>query len=234
MKLISLVVAIVAFAIVTVGCGSDGGDGPGLALSNVPWSNGDEVSYEWLDKNGGKIGTSQYAYTEDGDAWVVSFTDKITGLDQSAKVRIDAQTLKPLGEEKSIKAQGTDATVNTTYKDGKLDIQAVLNGENKSAAIDVPANALDNDQLLVTLRALQFADKYEGKATVVNGSNAAKIPVTVRVVGKEKVDVPAGSYDTWKVELDFGQSKQNAWYQTDSPNNLVQYDNGQTRMVMAK
>ena len=103
-----------------------------------------------------------------------------------------------------------------------------------TASMDAPSDSLDNDQLLGTLRALRFADGYDGKYVNLFTSTARSLPTTIRVQGREKVDVPAGSFDTWKVELDFGQAKQYAWYQAEAPNQLVQYDNGATRMVLTK
>lgn len=222
-----LFVVLLALALPLDGCGQAAGTStPDLALGGVPWSDGDSLAYDWLDKSGSKVGTAAYEFAKEGEAWVIAMADKFPTLEQSAKVRLDGQTLKPLGEEKSIKAQGQDVTLSTTYEGGKIDIKATVNGENKAAATDVPANALDNDHLLMSLRSLPFADGYEGKTTVVNGQNAAKIPTTVRVPGKETVQVPAGSFAVWKVELDFGQAKQTAWYQVEAPHNLVQYDNG--------
>ena len=98
--------------------------------------------------------------------------------------------------------------------------------------IDVPANAIENDQLLMTLRALPFADGYQTRFVTVVGQSVAKIDTSIRVTGREKIDVPAGSFDAWKVELDFGQAKQQVWYQVETPNNMVQYDNGTTKMVL--
>lgn len=235
MKRLVLAVSLLALLALAVSCAS-GGDGgsAGLALGAAPWQDGDKLTYDWLDKSDNKSGTAEVSLAKDGGAWVISWADKIGAIDQESKVRIDAQTLKPLGAEKTIKAQGTDAKIDTTYQDGKLDIKAVVNGEDKSASIDVPANAIDNDQLLMTLRALQFADGYEGKCVIVVGQSAAKVDTTVRVKGKESVTVPAGSYEAWKVELDFGQAKQYAWYQTDAAHNLVQYDNGATKAVLTK
>lgn len=235
MKRVFLALSLAALFALLVGCSAAGGGSTvGLSLGSAPWNDGDKVRYDWVDKSGTQIGTGEFGFTKDGDVWVLSWADRVGALDQVAKVRIDSETLKPLGEEKTIKAEGTDAKIDTTYHDGKLDIKAVVNGENKSAAVDVPANAIDNDQLLMTLRALKFADGYEGKCVIVVGQSAAKVDTTVRVKGKETVTVPAGSFEAWKVELDFGQGKQYAWYQTDAPNNLVQYDNGTTQAVLAK
>ncbi len=227
-------IAVLAlFVLVLIGCSSQ--PGPGLSLGDAPWKDGDKASYDLVDKSGNKVGTSELSYARDGSTWVLSSADKAGTLDQSAAVKVDATTLKPLGEEKKVKAQNTDATVNTTYQNGKLEIRAIVNGETKSATMDVPSDSLDNDQLLSTLRALKFADGYEGKYANVNGGTASKLNTTVRVQGKETVTVPAGTFSAWKLELDFaGQAKQYAWYQADAPNQLVQYDNGATRMVLTK
>lgn len=208
--------------------------GPGLSLGEAPWQDGEKVVFNVVDKNGATVGSEEIGYSKADSAWLLTIADKFPTLEQTMKVRLDAATLKPLGEEKTIKAQGTDATVTTTYQGSKLDIKAVVNGETKSASIDVPSDALDNDQILVTLRALKFADGYEGRYVNVVSANAAKINTTIRVQGKETVVVPAGSFEAWKLELDFGQAKQYAWYQVASPNQMVQYDNGATRMVLTK
>jgi hypothetical protein len=229
----SRLAALALLVLALIGC-QPSRPGAGLALGAAPWKDGDTATYDLVDRSGSKVGTSEMGYAKVGSAWVLTNADKAASVDQSSEVRVDASTLKPLSGAKRIKSQGTDATVNTEYKDGKLDISAVVNGANRSASIDVPSDSLDNDQLLATLRALRFADGYEGKYVNVVGASASKIDTTVRVQGKEKVDVPAGSFDAWKLELDFGQAKQYAWYQTDAPNQLVQYDNGATKMVLTK
>jgi hypothetical protein len=232
MKRAFAAVLLVGLALVSSACG--GGGATDLALGSAPWSDGDRLTYDWLDKNGNKVGTAEYSFGREGDAWVLSGGDKFPTLDQTVKVRMDAQTLRPLGAEKTIKASGTDVTVDTTYRDGKLEIKAVVNGEDKSASIGVPANILDNDQSLMTLRAVEFTEGYEGRVVNVVGQNAAQVPTTIRVQAREMVNVPAGSFEAWKVELDFGQAKHAVWYQVETPHNLVQYDNGNIKMVLAK
>jgi hypothetical protein len=232
MKRVLETLSWLAAIMVLASCSSGGGGAQQSPFRAAPWQAGDRLIYHVLDKNGNKIGTSGFGFAREGDVWVISFTDKLSNVEQTAMVRLEASSLKPLGEEKSIKAPGVDATVSTTYKDGKLNIDAVQNGKPSSASIDVPGNAIENDQLLMTLRALPFADRYEVKLVTVVGQNAAKVDTTVRVKGKEKVDVPAGTFEAWKVELDFGQGTQQAWYQVDAPHNMLQYDNGTTKMVL--
>lgn len=229
----TLITASALALALVVACGP-AKSGSGLALGAAPWKDGDKASYDVVDRSGTKLGTSVFEFAADGEAWVVSFVEKVASLDQAGKVRVEASTLRPLGEEKTLRVPGTDATVNLSYKNGKLEINAVVNGQNKQASLDVPADALENDQLLMTLRALRFAEGYEGRYTNVVGQNALKVNTTVRVKGKEEVTVPAGTFQTWRVELDFVQARQTVWYQLDAPHNMVQYDNGTTRYVLTR
>ncbi|MHB1132476.1 MAG: DUF3108 domain-containing protein [Chloroflexota bacterium] len=234
MKRVALLVLTSILLIVVAGCTASPASSPSLTLNAAPWKDGDKLAYDWLDKNGAKIGTSEATFVKDGSVWVLSNSDKIGNVDQTSKVRVDGTTLKPLGGEKTIKAQGTDAKIDTSYEGGNLKVTALVNGEQKSGSVDVPANALDNDQMLHTLRALPFAQGYEAKFVNVVSQNAAKVDTVVRVQAKEQVQVPAGTFEAWKVEADFGQTKQYAWYQVDAPHTLLQYDNGQTKLVLAK
>lgn len=207
----------------------------GLGLNPAPWQDGNTASYQWLsDQSGEHIGTSQFTFARKDNEWVITEDDKIGELDQTIEMSINAETLEPLGEKKTIKTSTTNADITTSYENGKLNIMAVANGKNTSASIDVPSNAVDNDQLLMTLRALPFAQGYKASYVVVVAQNALKVNTDVTVLSKETVKVPAGSFETWHVELQAAQSTQNAWYQVDAPHLLVQYDNGTNRMVLAE
>jgi len=44
--------------------------------------------------------------------------------------------------------------------------------------------------------------------------------------------VPAGSFETWKVEASVAGAKQYFWYVITNPNLLVKYDNGSTIFLL--
>ena len=207
----------------------------GLGLNAAPWQNGSTASYEWFgDKSGAQIGTSQYSFALKNNIWTISDQDKIAELNQTVEMMVNAKTLEPIGEKKTIKTANTNADITTTYKNSKLDISAVVNGKTSNASIDVPSNAIDNDQLLMSLRALPFAQGYKASYVLIVAQNALKINTTVTVLSQEKIDVPAGSFEAWHVEIQAGQSKQNAWYQVAAPHALVKYDNATNNMVLNK
>jgi hypothetical protein len=245
MKVSALLVCVLAVALCVGGCGSAPSPTPrtsaptprasALGLEAAPWQSGSTADYQWQqDASGAQIGTSHYGFDLSSGAWTISETDNISGLEQTMQMRIDADTLAPLGETKAITTSNSTVDLTTKYEDGKLSIAAVVSGQTRTASIDVPANALDNDQLLMTLRALPFAQGFENTYTVIVAQNALKVDTTVSVLGQESVTVPAGTFDTWHVQIQAGQTKQDAWYQLDTPHNLVQYDNGTTRMILAQ
>ncbi len=55
--------------------------------------------------------------------------------------------------------------------------------------------------------------------------NRTQLTVTLAVKRKEQVTVPAGTFDTWRVEIHAGDVHQVAWIADTSQHPLVQYDN---------
>jgi hypothetical protein len=207
----------------------------GLGLASAPWSNGESTNYDWLDDaSGNNIGTSTITISLQTTNWYIKEVDTIGQTNQTIEMTIMVGTLEPVGEQKTITSPGNDIQLTSTYGEGKVDISAVVNGTTKTASVDVPENAIDNDQLLETLRALPFSEGYKVSYVIVNTMTATKIDGTFTIQPQEMVTVPAGNFNTWTVEMNFGQTTQYAWYQVDSPHNLVKYDNGTTQLVMSK
>jgi hypothetical protein len=207
----------------------------GLGLDSAPWPNGETTNYTWLDDaSSNQIGTSVITMTQQTANWIIQDRDVIGQLDQTFEMSINDQSLEPIGENKIIKSPGNDIQLTSVYSAGKVDIAATVNGSKKSASVDVPANTLDNDQLLMTLRALPFSEGYKVTYIILNTMSATKTNGVFTVQPQETVNVPAGSFNTWKVEMNFGQTTQQAWYAVDSPHQLIKYDNGTTQMVLSK
>lgn len=232
MKRIASIVTPLVLALLVAACSGGTGAAEPLSLNAAPWQDGETLVYDIVDRNGNTLGTSTFGFVREGDAWLLTVSDKAGQLDQTARVRIDATTLKPLAKEKTIVRPDTEATLTITYTEGKVQIDAVVNGKEQSATIDLPDNALENDQLLMTLRALPFAEGYRASLVDIVPDTASRVNTTVLVEGKEQVTTPAGQFEAWRVELDFGQAKQTVWYAVEAPYTMVQYDNGATKLVL--
>jgi hypothetical protein len=49
--------------------------------------------------------------------------------------------------------------------------------------------------------------------------------VTLEVIGKETVNVPAGQFSAWRLEVRTGNARQFVWYEDAPARRLVKYDN---------
>ncbi|MDI7276906.1 MAG: DUF3108 domain-containing protein, partial [Anaerolineae bacterium] len=177
-----LAAALVWVAGLLVACA---GGPAALTLGSAPWQDGEVARYDILDREGNRVGGATFSVGRDGDSWLLSEDDAVGAVKQSSRVRLDGTTLRPQSGQKEIHAPGTEATVRYTYAGENLEIKAVVNGEDRAATVNVPENTLDNDQFLMTLRAIPFAEGYAGSTLVVVPASATRVSAIVRVLGKE-------------------------------------------------
>jgi hypothetical protein len=223
---------------------------PPLTLSPSPWKDQETDKYTWTNNGSGQsVGTIQYTFKKEIETWLLTSVEKINdqGVDHetTARVRIDPASLKPIGGEKFVKIQDpngmtTSASFDTTYKDNKFTVNTNVNNAKGTSAIDVPSDVLDNDQILMTLRAQNYVDGYAARTAVAtiglntDGVVLSSTDVGIRAQGQESLTIPTGTYKTWKLELSFGEKKSYAWYQVAAPYHLLKYDNGTATMTWTK
>jgi hypothetical protein len=51
--------------------------------------------------------------------------------------------------------------------------------------------------------------------------------VRIEVAGREQLEVPAGTFQAWRLEIRSGSVRQVAWYADDERRHLLKYDNSQ-------
>lgn len=232
MKKLGTLIVTAILTVVAAAC--SGTRAPALTLGAAPWEDGEKAVYDIVDTSGNTLGTSEYSFARDGDGWLLTSTSTVGQDVATAEVRVDGATLRPLGKEKTIKSAGSETTLSIDYSGGKAQMKAVVDGKEQSLAVDIPANMLENDQLLMTLRAMPFAEGYQGSLVTFVPESASKLNTTVRVVGREEVETPAGSVDAWHVEGTLGQEKHSAWYAAVAPYTMVQYESGTSKMVLSR
>ena len=208
--------------------------GAALFLASPPWLNGERAVYDVVDQAGSKIGTAEFRFAQEGADWSLSHTEEVPGQSQRVTVRIDGRRLRPVSSRKSLQTPGIEATYETTYRKGKVEVRAVVNGRTDTLSVAVPSDCLDADQVLMTLRALEFAAGLTGKYVQAIPERALRVTMPVRIAGRERVTVPAGTFEAWRVEVEIGTGRQYAWYQVTPPYNLVQYDRGAGKAVLVQ
>lgn len=221
---------LIVFLLVTA-CQITGGEP--LPLT-VPWGNQEEAVYSIRDQQGNEVGTGIWMIRRTEAVYELHATFVLGEVKDEIFLSMRASDLKPLRGKRALSGTANDFTLDTTYTDGRLHISAQTKDGEKSANLRVSADAYDNDQLLVILRALPYRDNYVARFTTVVPANGSQITTKLKVLGREMVETPAGTFEAYQVELNFVSTKQWVWYAVEAPHYMVKYDNGTTVFLLVE
>lgn len=223
-------VALAASAIACGGGGSTTFSGNGDVLSGMPWTAPETATYRLLD---GKkvIGSGELTLKLEGEMLV--FTQDFSFPDQeitdTVTVTAGSGTLAPATTGRVIKGPEGDRNCKATYGDGAVVVAQSSKDDERTDKLDVPVKVYDTWADLFLWRTLAFAEGYEVKYSDALTCGLGKpevLPVVLKVKGREKVTVPAGGFDAWRLDVRSGGRTQKAWYADDAARTLVRYDNG--------
>jgi hypothetical protein len=212
-------------------------DGSPLARQEVlggggspPW-NGErlepgERTYEVV-ANGSPAGSATYRLERDAEDWVSTVTVAASGTTQRTRLRFSALDFGPR-EVSQVIAQGpvqidVEVTVTNGRLVGRVELPAALGG------------ARDYDEELAPGTLLAGMDEYAlAAADLSDGASFAlpyfdltqgeTVPLRARVTGSEAVTVPAGSFDTWRVEVTGGSAPVILFLRQEAPHILVRQE----------
>lgn len=185
-------------------------------FDRAPWADGEKASYVGLAPNGSAMSATEIRMRLHDGAWVL----------EEGKTQVDFTT--DLFTARSSHASSA-GQVEAVY--GQREVKVTVtptNGAAKETTVFVHGPAVDNDALLTALRALPLAAGYSATLEVVVPRSGAS-RLTVRVGEARKVTVPAGTFETFPVTLDFGVSAHHAYYAVEPPHWLIEYDNSATK-----
>src|SRR5262249_37302121 len=139
---------------------------------------------------------------------------------QLSHVEAQADTLKPIHSRWKHPLLG-DA--DTTYSPGLAVVK--WGGKDEAKKEELEGTIYDNEEAVQGMRRLPRSTNYSVTLkifTSLGGGNI--IPITATVEGIEKVTVPAGTFDCFKVNLSL--VKQTFWYSIDSHHYVVKFEGG--------
>ena len=201
---------------------------PPVAFEPAPWRQAERTTYAIQDRDTGQqVGQATYTIGREFETDSLSANVTINQTQDRYQLGFNTRTFQPTSEIRTVStAQGT-FEIRAEYHEGGATIEVVSAGGTQRAELVLPPVYYANDQLLLLLRALPFADGYRGFLTLVpSQGNPPQVPTTVTVVGQETVSTPLGPLRAWRVEADFNGNKQDLWYGVEGPHYLVKYDNG--------
>ena len=113
--------------------------------------------------------------------------------------------------------------VEATYLPGQAELKTP--GKDTVKKVDVSGVVYDNEEAMQLIRRLPLASDYKTTLRIFSSLGGGTIiPLGVKVVGEEKVKVPAGEFDCYKVEL--SPVNQTFYLSTDAHHYLVKFEAG--------
>jgi len=197
-----------------------------MPLMPAPWVDGEEQQLDIKFPTGFKIGSATYhvsaGETNGQKIWQLRTKLIAATSQQSSRVEVEADSFKPIHCRWRINVIGE---VDVTYLPGHAEMRMI--GQDEVKKIDLSGVVYDNEEAAQLIRRLPLASGYKTTVRTFTGLGGGNIiPVQVAVTDSEKLEVPAGTFDCYKVELSFAGQSQTFWYSTDAHHYLVQFKGG--------
>ncbi len=208
-----------------------------LVFGAVPWAVGERSTYRVTDINDNFAGSMVYEIDAGGevvgdDGWTIRRLLDTQGDTEALSVEVRARGLRPSFSSLDRLENGLRQTVTAEYDGSQVDLRIV--GEPRLDTyerVQIISSALDDRTLPMLIRALPLAPGYATRLDTFRPVTGNQTSVILSVRGEEMVDVPAGSFEAWRVRLDFGEVEQELWVSQTAPYPVVRIEDGFTRGV---
>lgn len=209
-----------------------------LVLVDPMWKSGETHVFNLVAK-GQLVGSSFYKIEskelKSNKVYGISVETKFGGVVDTVEITLEAMNLKPISTIKQITLSQGKMLVQATYLNNKkvnLSIKAPQGSQTMD--LSLPENTFDNEGILMLLRAFDFEKRKEFKFNNFSPVAGQTYPCHIKVLQKEEIQVPAGIFKCFKLELNVAGQQQYLWYDESPAHYLVLYDNGQAKFELEK
>ncbi len=196
-----------------------------VTLLPAPWADGEELLADLKMATGFKLGTVRMRVnsgeTNGHKTWRLA-THIYAGVHQLSRVEVEADSFRPLHSRwKHTMLGDADAVYTPTSATIKLV------GKDEPTTVELSGLAYDNEECMQLIRRLPLATNYSTNVRILTSLGGGNIiPTKIFVPAIEKVVVPAGTFECYKVQLSLAGTslKQTFWYSTDDHRYLVKFE----------
>lgn len=207
----------------------------------VTFVDGERLTYELVNVQGDPLGSGVLTVRVEDTRFVLEQqyeSEPVSGVEPSTDhvtVAVDARTLRPFGglrEVVRIRDDGTkqhEVTEWTYDVDGDvtgLAYRSTVDGDGDSGELELREHHYDNESSLWLWRTLLFSEEFEASYVSVNPMDGKQQTVKVQTPSRETIEVPAGTFEVWRLIVRNGRSLRSAWINVEAPHEVVQWDNG--------
>jgi len=209
-----------------------------VTFAKAPWTQGERTAYVVTTTSDGQAaGNATYTIGGEFEAATVSANLTVGSTQDRFQLGFNGTTFAPTSEVRSIvTAQGT-IDIQSEFHSGGATVQVIDRNGTTRNQLTLQDPYYMNDQYLIILRALPFAQGYQGALAVVpSQGNPAAINTVVTVTGREQITTPAGAFTCWKVVAQYEgvEATQTLWFSADDKHYLVRYDTGRYTYALSE
>jgi hypothetical protein len=198
----------------------------------IPWQVPETTKYRVLDSRDNEVGTGTFKIEAESTGQIrltQHFDFPSKGYVNDSQVVADDKKLQPVTTNYTLDGPDGRITCAATYAGAKVNVHRVGQDGTRDDTLDVPDVAYDSWADLFLWRTVDFGVGFDTDyADVLSCTldKTQKQSIKLKVDKQESITVPAGTFDTWHMEIESGGSTQDAWYTKDAAHTLVKYDNG--------
>jgi len=222
---------VILFSLIVAACSGDGDElVPQDIVSDIPWDGPESFQYRLLQGDDPKgSGTLTLAVASNSFVMEQAFEIPDEGISDSISAEVHAETLQPVSVERVIDGPEGERRCDAAYEGGTVTVEQRAEEDERTDTLSVPEPHYDSWSDLFLWRTVEFVEDVELEYVDVLSCSLAKpdiLSVVLKVKEKEEVEVPAGTFEAWRLEIRSGGRTQKAWYADDERRTLVRYDNG--------
>ena len=225
------IIVAVAAVLLLAACAEDNIKATDI-VTQIPWPDEERATYRVLDDEGVEVGELLMTVEPfEDDVYLLKqfFSFPEAEFTNSAEVTVSRNDLQPVRTAYTIDGPEGVAFCTAVYDGSDVTVFNEREDGERTDALDVPNVAYDSWSDLFIWRTIDFSQGFDIEYADIVACQAPAPPqrlaVKLAVSGEERIEVPAGSFDTWRVEINAGRD-QKAWFTTDDAHILVRYDNG--------
>jgi hypothetical protein len=219
-RLAAVVIAGLALSLLAVGCSETHVETMDV-VGSIPWGDHEEAHYRLVDRDGSDVGSGVLRIDGEDGRFRLAQTYTDGSNSDASEVLVEADTLKPVSVRREIHSDGDTEEVEAEYGPTEVKIRS---GDRQSF-LSLPEHFYDNESAVFVWRTIAFKEGLVLRHHTILTNRRDSAVVTVEVVGKEQVEVPAGTFEAWRLDIRSGSVRQAAWYADDARRHLLKYDN---------
>ena len=239
MRWTAALLALLALPVLACATGGAGSGDTEDIVRAVPFEDGERLVYELVDADGVVVGRGVFTTTARDDAFeLIQTYDEAAApsgerpIIDVATVVVDAATLRPRTSGRTIQRRdpSDDESYESTYGAGGAEAQLVITqlsgGDERTREVELRDHHYDSQSSLWIWRAIALGEGFEANYVSVNPRDASQVTARLVLVDRQTIEVPAGSFDTWRLQVRNGRDTRIAWIHVEPPHEIVQWDNG--------